>query len=544
MTLIVRSLILAVIAGAVLAPAAHASSDQSSIMMDDDLLVYRGPDVAKRSMQHMKQLGADTIRVTLLWSVVGQKTRFTKAEIKRISGSKARAAARKQTRRFRASSPKTYPQGNWDAYDNIVRIARSVGLRVYFNVTGPGPRWAHRKPPRRLRALRKTYKPNPRQFKLFTTAAGKRYSGAYADENQGKTKLPRVSMWSLWNEPNQAGWLSPQWERIRGAGRVMVSPVLFRRLHQQGYRGLAGSGHTVSSDIILLAETAPQGSAKRQPKSPPYPKSFLRELACLKSNGKKYRGRAAKARSCNRFGAKLRANGFAHHPYTKNVPTTTRHKNKNALTMANISELGDLLDSLSKKSGGRIPDDLPLWMTEFGFETNPPDPFNGVSLAEQARYNQLGELLAMLNPRIAAQAQFLLRDVAPVAGRDPDSKGYWFTYQSGLQFENNVLKPAGLAYRFGFLAFPGAVDAATGRQSFSFWGQARFLPDGATQRITIQWRQKGTAGAWQDVGPAEPINQRGYFQTTRLAPQPAPSEWRAILRVGTTVLASSLPTTG
>ena len=47
--------------------------------------------------------------------------------------------------------------------------------------------------------------------------------------------------------------------------------------------------------------------------------------------------------------------------------------------MANIGSLGTLLDELSAKSGGAIPANLPLFMTEFGFETNPPDPFNGVT---------------------------------------------------------------------------------------------------------------------------------------------------------------------
>ncbi len=45
--------------------------------------------------------------------------------------------------------------------------------------------------------------------------------------------------------------------------------------------------------------------------------------------------------------------------------------------MANISNLGTLLDDLSAKTSGAIPAGLPLFMTEFGFETNPPDPFSG-----------------------------------------------------------------------------------------------------------------------------------------------------------------------
>ena len=68
--------------------------------------------------------------------------------------------------------------------------------------------------------------------------------------------------------------------------------------------------------------------------------------------------------------------------------------------MANITNLGTLLDDLSVKTSGAIPANLPLFMTEFGFETNPPDPFSGVPLADQAQFNTIGEYQAWQNPRI------------------------------------------------------------------------------------------------------------------------------------------------
>ncbi len=526
MPLIMRSLILALAAGALLAPAAaQANPDQSSIMMDDDLLVYRGPVTAQSTMAQMKSLGVDTIRVTVLWSVVAERARFTSAEIKMLRGKKARRLAKLQTKRFRATSPKTYPRTNWDRYDDLVRIAKTVGLRVYFNVTGPGPKWAHKKPPRFQRNLAKTYKPKASYFKQYVTAIGKRYSGTYRDENQGRGTLPRVNMWSLWNEPNQAGWLSPQWEKV-GRKRILVSPMLFRKLHQSGYAGLSKSGHGVGTDIVLLAETAPLGSKKTTSKSPPFPTTFLRELACVKPSGSKYTGSAARARGCNRFGPKLAANGYAHHPYTKNVPTTTLPP-EGGLTMANISQLGILLDDLSSRTGGKIPAGLPLWMTEFGFETNPPDPFNGVTPLQQATYNQLGEYLAYANPRIASQAQFLLRDVPPVAKRTPGTKSYWFTYQSGLYTQNNTPKLGAFAYQIPFIAIPGQIDPVTNRQIFSFWGQLRLLPDGSTDTAVIQYRPKGSGLPWTTVGAPVAISQRGYFTAARLNPGVTPVEWRA-----------------
>ena len=82
----IRSLIAALVLGAVLAPAAHASPQQTSIMMDDDLLVYRDDSTAARALTQMKSLGVDTIRVTVLWKVVAESARPTKAEIAKLRG--------------------------------------------------------------------------------------------------------------------------------------------------------------------------------------------------------------------------------------------------------------------------------------------------------------------------------------------------------------------------------------------------------------------------------------------------------------------------
>src|SRR5688500_10029102 len=77
----IRSIVLALVLGAVLAPAAQANQNQMSIMMDDDLLVYRSDSVAARALTQMKALGVDTVRVTVLWETVAEFSRFTKADL-------------------------------------------------------------------------------------------------------------------------------------------------------------------------------------------------------------------------------------------------------------------------------------------------------------------------------------------------------------------------------------------------------------------------------------------------------------------------------
>ena len=200
-----------------------------------------------------------------------------------------------------------------------------------------------------------------------------------------------------------------------------------------------------------------------------------------------------------------------------------------SVTMANISELGSLLDEMSAASGGNIASGMPLYMTEYGFETNPPDPFSGVSYDLQAKYNNLGEYLAYLNPRIRSQAQFLLADVPPVRSRPKSSKSYWFTYQSGLYTQRGQPKPAAYTYSFPFLVTPTGVDPTTGAPAVHIWGQLRFLATGQADVVQLQWKPKDGSADWVTVGgpvPSDPI--RGYFEADRVAPAAVAGDWRAI----------------
>ena len=523
---ILRPLTAVLILGALAAPAAQASPGQISIMMDDDQLLYRDDSTAARALTQMRSLGVDTVRVTVLWSVAAELARPTQEEIEARRGS-ARSRARRQRARFRAANPATYPLRNWDRYDNLVKKAQELGIQVYFNLTGPGPAWAHEQAPRSQRRNQKTWKPKVGAYKQFVTAVGRRYSGTYRDENGTRGVLPRVGFWSLWNEPNQAGWLSPQWEQ-RGGSRVPASPALYRRLHQFGYQGLVASGH--GDDVVLLGETAPLGSSRQTARAPMRPALFLRELACVDPSGARYSGAAAAARRCGDLAQRggLHATAYGHHPYTKNVPPTVRDPHPDALTMANISELGTLLDQLSALSDGAIGSGLPLLMTEFGFESNPPDPHSGVPLERQALFNQIGEFMAYQNPRILAQAQFILRDVPPLRRHTRNSKAYWFTYQSGLFFQRGQPKPAAYAYSLPFLGFAQGTDPTTGAAVASFWGQLRFLRNGVTDNAYIQWRPKDRSADWATIGGPEPVDPRGFFTTQRTAPAPVPGEWRAV----------------
>jgi hypothetical protein len=468
--------------------AARASATQVSIMQDDDQLVYRDDATRDHALDQMKALGVDVVRATVLWRNVAARV--------------SRGAARRKD----LSSPRAYGVAVWNRYDNLVRAAQARGLRVYFSVTGPAPEWAHGKAPRSERVVvRVAWRPDARQFAKFVVALGRRYSGRYRDEDSGRGLLPRVDFWGLWNEPNQAGWLAPQYAFSREARRVIpAAPIMYRELFLRGRRALDDTGH--GHDTILLGETAPLGSSRSGRRSPIRPAKFLRELLCLDARGHGYRGRQARARRCSDFAklGPLRASAYGHHPYTKDLAPTRKDHSPDSITMANITSLAALIDRSART--GRIPKGLPILLSEFGYETNPPDPFSGQPLDRQAEYINEGDYLAAQNPRILSQTQFILKDAGPVLRARPGTKPYWFTYQSGLLFADGSPKPAAAAYALPFVAVRTGAGVGV-------WGQLRFRPNGIVDQVQIE-RLSDDGTTWQPAGdPLQVINPVGMFQT-------------------------------
>jgi hypothetical protein len=57
-----------------------------------------------------------------------------------------------------------------------------------------------------------------------------------------------------------------------------------------------------------------------------------------------------------------------------------------------------------------------IWVTEYGYQTNPPDTLFGVSWANQARYMREAYLRLKRDPRVDMFIWFLLRDETRVGG--------------------------------------------------------------------------------------------------------------------------------
>ena len=138
---------------------ARASSNQESMFQDDNRLVYGTPDVVASTLDTLRALGVDRIRVSVFWRIV------------------APGGDSKQRPSFDAADPAGYPQDKWDRYDALVEAAQSRGIGVDFNITSPAPLWATGSPDRA--DIEETYNPSAAEFGKFVQA-----SGAYAGSHE------------------------------------------------------------------------------------------------------------------------------------------------------------------------------------------------------------------------------------------------------------------------------------------------------------------------------------------------------------------------
>jgi hypothetical protein len=452
---------------------ARASINQLSMFMDDNRLLYRGADVTEETLDELDGLGVDVVRVSVPWRAIAP----------------AHRALHKPTSLRDETDPTEYPHAAFANLDRVLRGARRRGMDVLFNVTGGAPLWATGR--RHGRPVSLQYKPDPKRFGRFVEMLGRRYDGDHG--------VPRVELWSLWNEPNQGALLQPQWEDGRP-----YSPRLYRRLARAGIAALQRSGH--GDDRILLGETAPLGVDRRGLKTGMRPGLFLRELLCLDASLQPVAGPGCDYARRGPFAV----TGYAHHPYSIVWAPDVGSSNPDDITFADSFRLASLLDAAA--DAGRLPHDLPLWWTEYGWQTDPPDPIRGVAPADQARWIGQAEQLAWEDSRVAALTQFLLRDDEPRREAAPGSARYWGTYQSGLEYADGRHKPAYEAYRLPFTAPPAVSEGAP----LTVWGRVRPARPGDEIDVQVEFAAPGRA--WEPAGaPVHVGGPGGTFEQTLTA---------------------------
>ncbi len=281
------------------------------------------------------------------------------------------------------------PRYNFSGLDAILRDAVDAGFEVVPSVRG-APSWAEG-PNRPLNAAPGTWKPDPAAFGDFMHALATRYSGDFPDPANPGTALPRVRYFKVWNEPNLATYLRPQW-----SGNQPASPDHYRTLVNAAYAGVKSAG---AAQQIVAGGLAPYGDEPGEDRMRPI--TFLERFFCLRPGGG---GRADGCASPARFDI------LSHHPINQFGP---RNHAGNPLDVTTPGPRSDRACANARparehdSTGGA----KPLWVSEFWWASNPPSIF-GVSPEQHARWLQ--EALYLFWKQGVSVAMWLqVRDPAP-----------------------------------------------------------------------------------------------------------------------------------
>jgi cellulase (glycosyl hydrolase family 5) len=305
-----------------------------------------------------------------------------------------------ETRPANATNPfdTTY---RFDDLDEFVRNAGLHGMEVMLTIWGT-PAWANggkgqNYAPTRLSDLQN-----------FARALATRYSGRF-------TGYPFVRYYTVWNESNLGQFLSPQYN---SKGKA-VAPTIYAKLYRSAYAGIkAGNGRA----LVGIGETSARGRDR-----------FLGRRGTQETESP---GKFAELLSKQRPALKFDA--WSHHPYpTSPSQKPTQKVRWPNVTLSQLPRFEKSLDQWFKRTA------IPLWITEYGYETKPGEP-HGVTLAQQSVYARQVLNIAANDPRVTMFIWFILRD-------DPTS-----AWQSGLLNRDGTRKPA-------FRTFASLADRYDGR---------------------------------------------------------------------------------
>ena len=235
---------------------------------------------------------------------------------------------------------------------------------------------------------RTTCPTNPIDLRNFALAAAKRYGGQFPDGQGGF--LPPVREWLAWNEPNNPLFLSPQYKGNRRSRARSTT-------RRSATRSTTASTRRCSPNERVACGVT--GAARQQqPAQQPAVRLAARVPARRQDGGPEEVRRVGASPVLRRRRRDT--------PTTK--PVGARGGPPTAVTLGNFSDLTKLLTQLYGNKR--------IWITEYGYQTNPPDTLVGVSWAKQALYLTQAFAIARENPRIDMMLWFLLKDEPTIAG--------------------------------------------------------------------------------------------------------------------------------
>jgi hypothetical protein len=425
-------------------PAASASRSEISLFDLGGTGLDTPPIERAKLLDQLQDFGVDTVRIVVSWRRIAPDPN---ASVKPA---------------FNATDPNAYPQENWTALDDLVRGVQNRGMAVVLDPSSPLPNWGSA-------VHDQLTDPIAFEFQQFVQALGTRYSGTFTPPvtptDPAPTALPRVSHYSVYNEPNLTLFLKPQLKH-----GTPLSPRIYRNLFLAAQQGLQASGH--GGDQLLIGETSP-GPGRRGVD----PITFLRGVFCLNAKFKRKGG-------CT----PIDADGWAQHPYDPFDAPFESSRN-----LINLHTIDRLTKALNKaRAAGATRSRLPIYVTEYGIESFPDRKF-GVSLLQQAEYLGISEYMTYRNPRIRSFGQYLL---------DDDVGNAQVNFQTGLRFADGRPKTSYNAYQIAL----AAQRVSEEKPKVTIWGHVR--PNGGPFTVTIKARGPEAAHTIKTIH----TSAGGYFQ--------------------------------
>ena len=342
------------------------------------------------------------------------------------------------------------PAYDWSALDARVLAAFAHGLEPYL-VVNDAPVWA------RLDEQEAGAPPNAADLGKFMRAAAVRYSGSFPG-------LPRIRYWQIWIEPNVNKFFRNQYENGK-----LIAPTRYAAM----VNAAADAVHAVRPDNKVIAGGFSPFTVTVGDTRAITPMVFMANMLCMTLKGKPKAG-------CTR---RVRLDIWSHHPFTSGGPT---HKafHKGDISLGDLGEMKALLRAAFKYRH-IVSNSMPaFWVTEFSWDTNPPDP-KALPVKLQARWTAEA-LYAMWKAGITMVTWLDIRD-------HPYPQN---AVQSGLYFAGRTLqqdkpKLTLSAFRFPFVAYAR-------KRGIFVWGRTPWGKPGRVvvyQRSTKRWKQRASLTA-------------------------------------------------
>jgi hypothetical protein len=190
--------------------------------------------------------------------------------------------------------------------------------------------------------------------------------------------------------------------------------------------------------------------------------------------------------------AHARLDAYAQNPYPVERDETPTHTACAQCGYFTMAKLASIRADVTRYFGAK-----PLWLTEYGYQTNPPDRLLGVSYAQQAAYIGQAALHVWSQTGVTVLIQFLVRDEPSLGG-----------WQSGLFTAGGSPKPSYHAFALPF------VQMSRNGSKAVLWGQVR--PGSGPRAYVVQ---RSSRGSWRAVGSTAHTGAGGTFTRSVTLPR-------------------------